>query len=69
MEKKTYDGMTTERDGNGFHYPIPIPVKKFILISISKPNGYQSFIPSSSPSGNGYNLVLIPVSLPLQYKF
>ena len=53
--------MATGRGGDGFRYPIPIPHKKLIHIPIPKPNGYQTFFPSPSPPGNGYNLVPIPV--------
>ena len=64
-------GMAMGRDGDEFHYLILILENKIHIIPIPKPNGYQSFIPSSSLPNNGYNLVLIhvPVSLLLQYKF
>ena len=68
MSSITQLGMATGRGGDGFRYPIPIPVKKFIPIPIPKPNGYQTFVSFSSPPGNGYNLVPIPVPvLLLQY--
>ena len=35
--------------------------KKFNHIPIPKLNSYQIFVPSPSPPGNEYNLVLIPV--------
>ena len=47
--------------GTSFAIPYSFPHKKFIIIPILKPNGYQTFVSSPSPPGNGYNLVPIPV--------
>ena len=64
-------GMTTGRgdDNSLITIPYPSSQKKFILIPIPIPTGYQTLIPS--PSCNGYYLVPKPVLVFLlfQYKF
>jgi len=57
-KKVEHLGMATGRDGDEFRYPIPIPAEK---IHPHTQTGYQTFVLSPSPPGNGYNLVPMPV--------
>jgi len=39
-KEEIFLGMTTEQDGDRFHYPISIPIKKIHPHLIPKSNGY-----------------------------